>query len=515
MARRNLIEERQFQNVVIDNPVAGLAELAEFGEKIIEESQQAKIVENTSVVQNELAKMTREYQVQNQGDPFKNQANFEKQRQQLFDKYGEQISPFYKSKWNDTMRNMSRNNSANIEAWGYKQSRINTTNSINTAIQNSINQSFENGVSFGVEDDARLESVMNFAVAKKELQDFGVSYLGSTTTEELLTTFDEDNIKMFLGGVAESNPIKALSLMDKENVKTAFGDVKQYQEMKKALENKVFNIGKRNAQREVLDVMKNENSAVSKAFEEKISYPEFKQIIDSSGMSDAAKKLITKISGYSRDKSSKLSGLEKNDIKLEIYNKIQRFETETDVKALKALQDDIYSAYNNEAITKTEMQSMISDIVAPFNEKMYNTDNWYDKFLPDKWNFGYSDLEKDFEKMISISTKSSNEKTKKYLSAINKTNKVMLYDYYNSELKSQADSRGISISELDDLPLIEQNKIFSDAREKAILNFKSVQTPAIKSLPREVDFILPKSIPKKEKTTKKRLKFNPETGTFE
>ena len=150
MANRNLTPFRDVLNIEVeDNSNSLLQAGAEIGEEIIRQGQEAKIAESAAELSLSLNAMQRQYQIDNQSDPFGNIEKYKKDRQALFDKYAQGISPLYRAEWRDKTFDMATRDDAAQQGWGFKQTRLNTINSVNKSMENYLNQAGSDGLAFG------------------------------------------------------------------------------------------------------------------------------------------------------------------------------------------------------------------------------------------------------------------------------------------------------------------------------------------------------------------------------
>jgi len=154
-------------NVEAEAPSQTMQAVAELGQGIIRQSQEAKIVENMSSAQLELNKLSHDFQTKYEGDPFNEQGleDFRSERTAIMDRYGESISPLFKRDWQKSASNLTKQNDVSVQTWGYQQSGVNTKNSLSRSMQNYLNQAAVDGEAFGVSPSTTMDSFMNFVSA--------------------------------------------------------------------------------------------------------------------------------------------------------------------------------------------------------------------------------------------------------------------------------------------------------------------------------------------------------------
>lgn len=222
MAQRDLTNMQSVVNVVSKNPSQLPQAVANFGKQILQQNQEARITENMSKVQLELNALDTQYQIDNEKNPTGNIEEYKQQRQELFDKYGSEISPLYSRVWNDNVRKVATQNDASQQGWIIKQTRTNTVNSINTSIKDSIRLANMNGQNYGNGDQQELGAFVDFENSRQSLSEFASKNLGEETTRVMMEDYERDYMKSFVSGVAYSNPQRAAQIMKDDRIKGMF-----------------------------------------------------------------------------------------------------------------------------------------------------------------------------------------------------------------------------------------------------------------------------------------------------
>lgn len=217
---------RQETRVTPAIPSQVIGVLADTGEKIMDQAQQSRIQSQGSSAQLALADLQNQYQTANQADPAANIGQYNQQRQQILDQYGSTINPFYKQDWVNHTQNIKENNDAAMEAWQIKQSKENFVVNVNQSLKDNFTLANQNGSQYG-QGKGDIDSFLNFAGARKNIEEFGNQHLGETTTQAMLMDFNKDYAKSFIAGVAETNPQKAAQLMNDPRIKDTFSSEQQ------------------------------------------------------------------------------------------------------------------------------------------------------------------------------------------------------------------------------------------------------------------------------------------------
>jgi len=224
MVRRDLSTTETVTNV--EAPLTGSAQLAiaEAGQAIMGQAQEAKISENMSKAQLEISALDNDFRINNQADPFNKEASmsYQTNRKEITDRYGQEISPMYRMQWNNSARGITGKSDAANKVWQMKQSGVNTVSSINTSMQNSFMQANQDGQVFGSSADIEPDSIFKYMSSMESLTSFGNKHLGEVSTSKLMATYKQDYFKSFIVGAADSNPAKAADLIATDEVKALF-----------------------------------------------------------------------------------------------------------------------------------------------------------------------------------------------------------------------------------------------------------------------------------------------------
>lgn len=473
-------------------PVEGFAKekpllesVAEVGTSIIKQNQEARITENFSKAQLDLARLDMQYQKDYEGDPFGGIEKLQAERKKIFDAYSKDISPFFKRDWENETFKLENKHDLTTEAWAYAQTKKNTVKSINEGIKANLGQATLDGMNYGNSDQDELGTVLNYAQSRQNLLGFGEKNLGAETTDELLTDYEDNYLKSFISGVSESNPLKALRIMERDDVKNGFKDGTQYAKMKEAVEARALQAQEIGAQKEVLNTLKNENSVLTQSLERNMSYAELQVAFEESGMSKSAQAFFLKANGYSKDaQGESLSASEKLTNKAALYSEM----TETMAKEslstqdISAFQDKIYTAMDNKTLSAEEGQQWINQLVAPVidqKEKQFGTFSQNSWIAPD---VGFSGVQKLYEENIAIPPAEGETEVGALTQSINDKNKVKLYDYYMQGLQETAASYGVELSGIKQLNKTQQRKLYTDAQNLAYRNFQIDRNPNLATL---------------------------------
>lgn len=500
MANREIENYRSSVQQIQSNPNQVAQTFATIGQKLIAEGQEAKITENFSKAQLDLQRVNQEYQIANEKNPFGGMEDLKVKRDEIFAKYGEEISPFFRKGWQDSTRSLAVKDDATTEAWAYSQTKKNTVVSINESIKNNMSQAALDGQNFGNSDQDEVGSLLNYSESKKQLMGFGDKHLGALSTTALLEDYDGDYLKSFISGVSETNPLKALRMMEDKKVKDSFKDQNQYLKMKDAVEARAMNIQKINSERDVLGVLRDENNLLTRSLETNVSYSDLQSEfsrLETAGtpMSSAAKSFFLKANGYA-SREGKLTPEEQMKNKVDIFNDMGVVLTQDSIssKDVAALQKRIYEGMNNGSLNDKEATQYLSQLLTPVVDQR---EEQLGKFSDNSWiapDVGFGGLEKIFQDQIAVKDASDdryavtkalglNEPEPGKLTAIeNNRRKVKLYDYYLQALEEKAGTVGVPLAGIKNLNKTQQRQLYTDAQAKAVELFSVDENPALATL---------------------------------
>lgn len=488
MANRETENYRSSVQQVTENPSQIGQTLAGIGQKLIAENQEAKITENFSKAQLDIQKLNQDYQIKNEGNPFAGLEDLKQKRSDILKTYGDEISPLFQKGWNDSARGLAAKDDLTTEAWAFTQTKKNTVTSINTSIKNNMSQAALDGENFGNSDTDELGSMLNFAQSKKRLMGFADKHLGSETSTTLLEDYDGDYLKSFISGAAQSNPLKALRMMDREDVKSSFTRKDQYLSMRKAVQERALNVDKINSENQVLGVLKDENSMLTKSLDTNVPYAdlqkEFSRLDDNgTPMSSAAQSFFMKANGYA-SREGKLSQSEQLKNKADLYSDMTQLMGQDSMssKDVAGFQERIYKGMDNGSLTEKEGTGFLNQLVSPLvgqKEEQFKTFSDNSWIAPD---VGFGGVQEIFKRDIEIEPRPGEKKVGSLTEGINNANKVKLYDYYMTSLQEQAQSYGVQLADIKNLNKPQQIKLYKDAQADAVRMFHVDSNPALSTL---------------------------------
>lgn len=482
MAQRDLSTFNSVSQQVVENP-SGLADVAiEIGEQIITRSQEAKINENLSKAQLGLSALDNQFRIDNEGAPFDPQKNaeYKQARKELFNTTSEGISPIFRRQWNEKTNALANRSDIGQQAWAFKQAHVNTINSFNTSIENSLLLAEENGRRFGSGDITDFENLLDFKTARDNLEGSVRGVIGDASTDIILKDFEEDYLKKTISGIASEDPTEALRILDTEGVRSSFSDSKGFKTFKTAIENNAINVNENAARREVLEAMKATNGIFAETSKRSMSYAELQTAGEKAGWSEAAQNYFNKANGFTKG-GPKLDATGKIQAKANVINKLVEAGNLENIEPedIQGVQDTIFEAMSEGAMTQTEGADLIAQLVEPTIE---GREAQLDDFAAGNWNpfsknVGFLGIEDFFEDEVEIEDAEGS-----ISQALNVTNKVNLYSFYLRALQEEG-AKQISTENpngvrMGDIPDLENSReIYVKAQDIAISRFKADTTP--------------------------------------
>lgn len=487
MAQRDITNYNTITQVVPEGPslFESLAPItAEIGQHIIKQSQEAKILENSSAAQLELGKLSNDFQIKYESDPFNEQGlkDFRSSRQGILDKYNESISPLFRRDWQENAARLTGQNDLAVEAWGFKQTAANVKSSIINANANDMVHAGILGEQLGRGEITLPELILSVNASALKLQEFGNAHIGAVSTDAIIHDKIQDSIKTAISSVAKENPVLALQYMDDKAIKSAVTNQEEFTKFRSAVETRALNVGKVVKQHEILDVLKSENALFTSG--KALSYAEIQQATQN--MSEGAKDYFLKANGYSKESAS-ITPEQKLEFKASLYDQINQLATKQNIMPgdIANMQDVIFQGMNKKALKSTEGANFITTLLQPAitRQETQLRDFTGGSGIMDFWkeNVGLEGVQQYYTDNVEIKLPKGETKLGPISHAINSANKVQLYDNYYSALDEQAAKRGIQVA---DIPKLKDNyEVYKTAQAQAIQQLSIRTSPVLKYQP--------------------------------
>lgn len=525
---RNLTPFADIATVPVEQVNTLASDVAGVAANIAVASQEAKIAENFTQAQLEIQQLDNDFRIKNQADPLNKTAfdEYKGQRKLVYDKYAEGISTLFLGDWRQNTNKLDFASEQANQAWAVGQAKKNTIASVQKSLDNSLFMAQQNGQAFGRGEKGDLESLLNYAPTRDTLRNTLVNSIGEMEAEEVLTAYDEDYMKSFIAGVADTNPVAALGLLDNPMAKKALATSPKYFEFKEALENRALNFQEVAIKRETLDAVKQSYGLFTSG--KALTVAEVQQVADK--MSPAARDYFLRANGMKRmvDGTGGGAGAEAKPVKLsaeekiieeanlyeEVTNTLEKEEyTAEDAQRLEGI---VFTALNNKIITKNTANQLIATVLEPLNNNLEKAlDDYEPSFFSSNKGFGviqdfYKDYSKKFNKaadkiLDNEDNKSKKESVKATFAAMQQQDKARLYSTFYNGLAQVAAKKQVDMVALRDLP--EYENIVSAVADATKIQFK------ISKLPNAITTRVPlKDIEKLIKNPETREQFDTQYG---
>lgn len=457
--------------------------VAQAGMDIVKMNEEAKINQNLSQARLDLAELDQQIRVKYQSNPAEGLSQFKKKKADILKGYESQVAPFLGRKWAHDSLTVSTSADLAAQTWANSQSANNAITAINESIKNDRNAALLAGEKFGINPESELDAVLNFQGGLGQLQGFATERLGAETSKSLLGDYQSDWMKSFVSGAAQSNPTAALQLMENPTVKASM-EAGDYMDLKNSIETRAMNVNKINAQREVLDVMRDETSILAKSLDRPMAYSELRQAMEQSNVSPAAQNLLLSMNGFAKTGGSALSDDQKFMIRQGIFDRIADVSVskEASVEELREIRDSIYEGMANKSITQAQGLRLINGLMEPYGEtvgeylKNFETGGFLGFGVT-----GFKEIDKYYKNNIEFKRTKREGGVPKDMEARNARAKAQLYDSYFDALEEQASRRGVLIADLSRMS--DKKAIYAEAYKTAIENYSTDRFPELNLTP--------------------------------
>ena len=461
------------------------------GQEIQRIGTEAKIAENISAMQLDMQKMQAEYRVKYEADPSAGIAEYKKARDQLANEYGSKINPFYRGQWNAKILDMSSRDNLSQEAWSIDQGKRNVVQSVNTSVSNYLKQAMNDGLNYGTTNGGDIQAVLNNVSGRNDIYNFAKENLGEITAQKLLTDFDNDYVKTFVSGVGDSNPHKAMSILDDEAVKAKFNNPEQWLTMRNAMERRAEIADRKAEERNILSSSRGEAALLQGSGSK--SYSDLATEMEKIGVSDDVKQVVMRLNGFGEGQK-KLNNIQKETFKVELYKSLEEMLTgeNTSTADVAAFQTQIFKAMNNGAITDKEGAEWINKLAAPAiaaKEKGLEdfSDTQSEPWLDD---LGFVGIKNLVDEKMTIKPDEGEDTLTPTQQLVNNSRRIKIYDYYMAALNETAGSAGLTLDKIQGLDEGKRRKIYNDAQRQAVEMYSRDVSPAISLMPESPDAVL-------------------------
>ena len=221
MAQRDIYTKRDVTQVIprvdiqkyIEQPDTSIyqtvEQLAQFGQKIVTDNENARLLEKKRSLSLELDTLESQYKIDYQHDPYSGKDKYQAKRKQLIDMYGKDVSGFFKEKWNKDIEEVKFKNDMSLQGWALKQTQSNTKASVERAIEDSVNKAFNFGIGYGNGEENTLNALSDANSVSEDLYQTISNTIGQESAKAMTEDFGKKYGEAFLRGVLSKDPMKA------------------------------------------------------------------------------------------------------------------------------------------------------------------------------------------------------------------------------------------------------------------------------------------------------------------
>ena len=450
--------------------------------------------------------------------------------EQLASQY--EVNKFCQGQWGQIKNNVFNNYKQYNAKWALQQQETNAQNDLKNGYESLINQVSMLGANGAGVDEVRL--IYNNGI--EGLKRGGNAVLGEVVTEQFLHTSNHDIMASYVGGLMETDPAKALSLLNDPNsgVANDINNAETVAKLKHAAQQKLLKKTEVDAVDRVADYINSNHDAFSKAFDGTLSIAEAQQILTDKNVDKNMRNVISSMLGYhtktdmyvdsetggilSSEKSGSGNGTgsasggygmneltignkrwnfvtekgknrqpnaqEKEEIRNELFlrgsqllNNVEGKTPQQAIRKIAEFQTQIAQA-SYFGLSNGDYNKLMNTFVLPATKDIQAQAQKYNANISN-WNptsgkYGYEQIDKYFDDFAK-----NLEDTKSNRDLIDKE-KALASVYYWSSLNNYCSSKGISMNDLFGLSREERAGIYNKAAKQAIDKAKATtQTPEL------------------------------------
>lgn len=206
--------------------------------EIISASQESKILDSTAKAKLEINGLTNKYRLENESNPQENFEKFKAERDKILGNYSKNISPLFRNQWLKQEFDIKTQSDASNQAWTIQQSATNAQFNLKQAMQSNYDLSFVDGQNFASGKEFDISAALKYKQSSEQISGSASKYLGEETTRQMMGSYEKNYMKSFLMGAIQSNPSKAMQLLNNPEVMKMLGAQDQAQ-MKEGLQSKI------------------------------------------------------------------------------------------------------------------------------------------------------------------------------------------------------------------------------------------------------------------------------------
>lgn len=469
------------QQTVTDSVAKQSANYADIGlqvaTKVHNQREKSNYINNASQAQVELNTLNNKYRTDNSNSPYNNLDDYKSERDGIFEKYADNISPAYRANWFDKKAQLVAQDDISFETWATKQNAANVITDIQSVVKSDMNIANSDGMAYGSDDTNDLTSLMKYNDSIQNLDAMGDGVLTTQQSSKIKQEYSQKYLTNFVNGVIETNPLKAKELLNEKSVKSGLTN-ENYTKLSKAADTRFNNMSKINSENEILRSIKNGNSLVAESVNRNLSVEEIEEASKVGNLTTQAKNVLYKMNGLKPITSAKDSKESRSIIAqggMDIRNDLTVFTSkeEKTAKDYQKMQNKIYTAMDKGYITLKQGNEMLTTFVGGYAEQyQQEMENYNQDVLKIDTNIGYAGIDKYFDEKIDASRNWFFDEDKD-VQITNSNNKIKLFDMYTYSLSQEASAMGMTIDQLSQQPIETKQKVLTKSFENAKMLYAS------------------------------------------
>lgn len=503
------------------------------GISITQQANQSTLANNQIDLTTKFLAKNNEINTKYQADP----TNPEREREirESFDALAEtyKVNPLCAKQWNDIKSDVFNRYKSYNAQWTEKQQQTNATVNLKNGYEKLVNQASLLGMNGASLDEIKLI----YADGMQALKTGATPQLGEIVVGEALHSATHDYMASYLNGLIESNPAKAIEMLNDESIINDIGDAGTIENLKNSARSKMIKQTELNAVDRIAGYINKNADIYSKALDGTLTTSEAQSFLSDPSIDRNMRRTLSGMLGYptkgdlwvdqetgevhsekadkekeqaaefadgnyqtystlvlgdkkwtfltAKGKLRQPTAQEKDEITNELYlqgsqllNNISGKSPQESMRKIAEYQSKIAQA-SYFGIDKSDYNKLMNDFVLSATQNIQEDAKGYNANIH-QWGrldkFGYNQIDKyfkDFEKSLGDKPKESEKK------ALAKE-KALASVYYWSTLNQYCSANGLSMQQLQKMDRHETAGIYKKAAEKALQNAKiNSQSPQL------------------------------------
>ena len=525
---------KEVQQNYIGEIARSLNDTFQTGMNIAQKAQLSDLANKQQQYANQVYLKNNEINTKWQADP--TNPEVEKERKEAFKEIADsfEINPISQGHWNNMINEIDSRFSQYNTQWQVKQQETNAKINLKNNYEALTKQASMLGRDGADIEQVRLVYANGIAALKKG----ATPQLGEVIVGDALNSSTHDFMASYLDGLIESNPAKAIQMLQDKSIQNDIGNVDTLEKLQHSAQQKLIKQTEVEAVNRVADYIVKNNDIFSKALDGTLTTSEAQEFLSDKNVDRTMRSVMAGMLGYSskadlfvdvetgeiksseeeRNKSNKdgysdsnfdtystlvignkkwsfvtqkgklrqPSQQEKEEISSELYiegsrllNGIQGKTPQQQIRQIAEYQSKLAQA-SYFGVDKSDYDKMMNTFVLPATKDIQTNAQKYNANIS-SWNpasgkYGWEQIDKYFNKM----QEDLGDKPTKSEKDLIAKEKALASVYYWSSLNNYASQHGISINDIFGLSREERAGIYNKAAKEAIEKAKATtQTPSI------------------------------------